>query len=175
MINWKAALIAIGASIALPLSADAVHSDLEVNSGVLESNKMSYFAQRMGHGKRGERGQHLERLIQELDLSPEQSEQVKAIQEESKATAAEIAQQLRSQREEMKSLMASDANAEEIRTQYQTVRSLHQRMGDNRFETMLEIREVLTPEQRAEMTELIEQRQERGRGFRGYKAKFDNL
>ena len=107
----------------------------------------------------------MDKLMEQLDLSPEQSQQVEAIQEESKTTAEEIEPQVRSQREEMKSLMASDASTEEIRSQYQEAQALRQKMGDNRFETMLRIREVLTSEQRAKIAELMEQhRGEKGRG-----------
>jgi len=65
---------------------------------------------------------------------------------------------------EMRSLMASDASSEQLREQHQKIRDLHQQMGDQRFETMLQIREVLTPEQRQQMQQLMEQnRPERGR------------
>lgn len=161
MINWKTGLIATGALIVLPLGSYAIESNPQVNN-IQESSNM-HFAQRMKHGKRG-RGQNIDQLTQQLDLSPEQSQQIEAIQEESRAAADEIEQQMRSQHEEMKSLMASDASTEEIRTQYQEAQALRQRMSDNRFETMLQIREVLTPEQRSEMAELMEQR--RGRNMR---------
>lgn len=157
MINWKTSLIAVGALIAVPLSTYAVQSHQEINS-IQESLDMGHVAQRMKHGKRGRRGQHMDKLIQQLDLSPEQSEQVEAIREESKAAAEDLKEQMRSQHEEMKSLMASDASTEEIRIQYQEGQALRQEIGNNRFETMLEIREVLTPEQRAKIAELIEQR-----------------
>lgn len=153
MINWKTSLIAVGALIALPLSTYAVQSHQEVN-GIQESNQMRYFAQRIKHGKRGNK---LDKLLQQVDLTPEQSQQVKAIKEESKTVAKELKQQMRSQHEEMKSLMVSDASTEEIRIQYQEGQSLRQEMGNNRFETMLRIRGVLTSEQRAEIAELIEQ------------------
>lgn len=48
------------------------------------------------------------------------------------------------------------------------MQNLHQELGNNLFETMLEIREVLTPEQRTQMAELIEQR--RGSKFNHYNS-----
>ncbi|MGD1921676.1 MAG: Spy/CpxP family protein refolding chaperone [Pleurocapsa sp.] len=156
MINWKSLVIAI-ALVTLPLGAYAVQSHLETGNelnSIQESTNMRHFAQRNEHGKRG-RG--LDKLMQQLDLTPEQSQQIEAIQEDSREIAEDLKEQMRSQREEMKSLMASDADAGELRTQHQEAQSLHQQASNNRFETMLSIREVLTPEQRAEMAELVEQ------------------
>ena len=123
----------------------------------------SYLAQGVKHGKRGDRGQRLEKLMEKLDLTPEQSAQVEAIQTESRQTAENLKEQMRSQHENMKSLMTSDASAEEIRIQYQEGQQMRQQLSNNRFETMLRIREVLTTEQRAELAELMEQH--RGRKF----------
>ena len=158
MINWKTSLIAVGALIALPLSTYAIQFDGEVNhnNSIQESGDMN-FARRIKHGRKGNRGSNIDRLMQNIDLSDEQSQQIKAIEEESKATADEIKQQMRLQHEQMKDLMASDASVEEIRSQYQEAQGLRQQMSDNRFETMLEIREVLTPEQRSQIAELMEQ------------------
>lgn len=163
MIKWKSLVVA-SALVILPISAYAVQSHQEVGNelnNIQESTNVRHFAQRNDEngkrGGRGGRGQKLDKLMQELDLTPEQSQQVEAIQEESKEIAEDLKEQMRSQREEMKSLMASDADAEEIRAQYQEAQSLRQELGNNRFETMLRVREVLTSEQRAEMAELIEQ------------------
>ena len=160
MINWKTSLIAVGALIALPLSTYAIQFDGEVNNSIQESGDMN-FAQRRKHGRKGNRGSNIDRLMQNIDLSDEQSQQIEAIEEESKAATDEIKQQVRSQHEEMRALMASDASVEEIRSQYQEAQALRQQMSDNRFETMLEIREVLTLEQRSQIAELMEQ--DRGR------------
>ena len=165
MINWKSLVVA-SALITLPLGAYAIQSHQGVSNelnNIQESTNVRHFAQRIKHGKRGGKGEKLNKLMQKLDLSPEQSEQVEAIQEESRTIAEDLEQQMRSQREEMKSLMISDASADEIRTQHQEAQSLHQELGNNRFETMLRIREVLTSEQRAEIAEL--KSQHRGRHF----------
>ena len=69
----------------------------------------------------------------------------------------------------MRSLLANDASEEQLRQQHQNIQGLRQQLGNNRFETMLQVREILTPEQRTQMAELIEQK----RGRRGY-PDFDN-
>ena len=64
----------------------------------------------------------------------------------------------------MRSLLASNASEEQLRKQHQNIQGLRQQLGNNRFETMLQVREILTPEQRTQMAELMEQK----RGRRGY-------
>ena len=58
----------------------------------------------------------------------------------------------------MRSLLASDVDPEQLRQQHQQLQDLRQQASDRCFTTMLEIREVLTPEQRIEWAELIRQR-----------------
>jgi Spy/CpxP family protein refolding chaperone len=68
----------------------------------------------------------------------------------------------------MRSLLAENANPDELRQQHQQIQTLHQQLGNQRFETMLQVREILTPEQRSQMAELIQQH----RGRRGFGARF---
>ncbi len=106
MINWKT-LVITSALVTLPLGAYAVQSHQENN--IQESTNMRHFAQRNNQGKRGGKSQKFDKLMQQLNLTPEQSQQVEAIQEESREIAEDLEQQMRSQREDMKSLMTSDA------------------------------------------------------------------
>lgn len=148
-------IAAIVALTFLPLSAYAAQNHVGINSAP-DSSDMGNLAQRVKHGKRGHRGHKIDKLIQKLDLTPEQSTQVNTIQEESKQTAETLKQQMRSQHEKMKSLLVSEANEAEIRTQYQETQKLHQQLSNNRFETILKLREVLSTEQKAKLTELME-------------------
>jgi len=45
-----------------------------------------------------------------------------------------------------------------LRQQHQEVQGLRNQLDNQRFETMLETRQVLTPEQRTKMAELMEKR-----------------
>jgi len=73
---------------------------------------------------------------------------------------------MQAEKQEMRSLLQSDASTAVLTEQHQKLQALRQQKGDNRFETMLQVREILTPEQRAKMAELISQKAER-RGQRG--------
>ncbi len=159
--NWTTIVVASALSF-LPVSAYAAGFPQEVN--IQEQNNMRQMAQ-VRHGRNWHRGQKMERLLQQLDLTPEQSQQIEAIQADSETTAQELRQQIQTQHQQMRSLMTSDATTDELRAQYQQAQDLHQQMGNNRFETMLQIREVLTPEQRAEIAELMEQHRGRKGAF----------
>ncbi|MEM7594522.1 MAG: Spy/CpxP family protein refolding chaperone [Cyanobacteria bacterium P01_A01_bin.83] len=157
MTNWKTLAIS-GILVILPVSVYAAKAQSNINQ--IQSTSPMEIAQR-SENARGKRGQRMEKLLQNLDLTDEQSQQVKAIQEQSATTVEDIREQIQAQRQEMQSLFASDANTDEIRSQFQASQQLRQQLSTNRFETMLQIREILTPEQREKAVELMEQRHQR--------------
>lgn len=153
--NWRTFSAVTAAMLIVPWGTYAAKANLEINEdSTIQLSQMK-------HDKRGGRGRGMERIMQQLNLTPEQSEQIKAIKEQSKTQTQALMQQMQTSREEMRSLLASDSSPEQLREQHQAVQNLHQELSTNRFETMLEMREVLTPEQRTQMVELIEQRRDR--------------
>ncbi|HEY9767545.1 MAG TPA: Spy/CpxP family protein refolding chaperone [Coleofasciculaceae cyanobacterium] len=154
--NWRTFSAVTAAMLIVPWGTYVARANPEIS----EENLTMQLSQ-MKHDKRGSRGRGMERLMQQLNLTPEQSEQIKAIKEQSKTETQALMQQMQTSRQEMRSLLASDSSPEQLRDRHQAVQNLHQELGTNRFETMLEIREVLTPEQRTQMAELIEQRREK--------------
>ncbi len=111
----------------------------------------------------------MKKVLEQLNLTPEQSQQIEAIHERFHSDNETLYQEMRTNHQEMRSLLASDASEEQLRQQHQNIQGLRQQLGNNRFETMLQVREILTPEQRTQMAELMEQK----RGRRGY-PDFDN-
>ena len=109
-------------------------------------------------------GEGIKKLTEKLDLTDEQSTQIDAIHEKYRAANEENYQQLQEAREEMRSLLTSDANPDRLRQQHQQMQSLRQQLANSRFEAMLEVREVLTPEQRQKMADMMAQH----RGRRGH-------
>lgn len=67
--------------------------------------------------------------------------------------------------------MIDDTASSEVRRQHQQVQTLRQDLSDLRFESMLKMRNVLTPDQREEFAELMQERR-RDLGFR--RRGFDN-
>lgn len=96
--------------------------------------------------------------VDELNLSAEQTEQIRTIRDQTRTDTTELRQQLRAAHQEMQTLMANDASADQLRNQHQEVQDLMQQLGDEHFDAMLAVRDVLTPEQRAQLTELQQQR-----------------
>ena len=148
--NWRIPAI-IAAITILPLGANAAMAQ---NIG--ENTTMEWSHQNKHAGKRGMRG--IARLVQQLDLTSEQSEQIETIREQSKTENQALFEQLQTNRQQMQSLLTSNADPEQLRNNHQQGQNLRQELDDNRFETLLEVREILTPEQRTQMAELIEQR-----------------
>ena len=151
--NWKTLAVSMGALTILPLSIYATEPHQVKN--IQETDNMGHYSQKARFGKKGDRGQKMGKLLQQLDLTSEQSQQIETIQEQSRSDAQGLKERLQTQHQEMRSLMASDADIEQIREKHQETQELHQQLSGNRFETMLQIREVLTLEQRSKMAELM--------------------
>ena len=154
--NWKTVSAIAVTMLILPLGINAVEAQSQDSQ---DTTNMEWSGHHKHAGKRGMSG--ITKLIEQLDLTSEQSEQIEAISERAKTENEALFEQLQTNRQEMQSLLASDASPEELRANHQQVQNLQQELGNNRFETMLEIREILTPEQRTQMAELMEQRKDR--------------
>ena len=114
-----------------------------------------WLAQRGPGGGRG-RG---ERWLQQLNLSPQQQQQLSAIRQKYRGQMEPLRQQLRANQNELRQLMASDsANAASIRAKHDQIASLRQQLDQLRFESMLESREILSPEQRQQLAQLMNAR-----------------
>lgn len=155
----KLSLIAISAILlALPLNSYAAEIRTQDNTQIPTTIQL---AQNPGDFKRN-RGNRMEKLIQELDLTAEQAQEVREIQERSQAENEALYQQIPTLKQELQSLWASEADSQQIQQQQQQLQAIRQQIGQNRWEDLLEIRELLTPEQRSQMAELMAQRHRRG-------------
>ncbi|NJK28168.1 MAG: Spy/CpxP family protein refolding chaperone [Coleofasciculaceae cyanobacterium SM2_3_26] len=144
-------------------------ADMELNAG---SGRESAIAQGMpGEGRPPEPGEFRGegRLIEELDLTDDQVQQLQAIREANQPQMQQLREELQTEKDKLRDMMAGTASEQELRTQHQRVQALHEEMGNLHFENMLAMRQVLTPEQRTRLAELMEQRRDRrseGRGDR---------
>lgn len=117
-----------------------------------------------------EPGGRMGRVLEQLNLTSEQQQQIDNIREQRKASSENLREQFQAAREEMRSLQASNASAAQLRQQRQEMEQIKEQLEDQRFEAMLEIREILTPEQRAQLAEIRPEGQRQGRGFRGNRS-----
>jgi Spy/CpxP family protein refolding chaperone len=96
--------------------------------------------------------------MQELNLTQDQQQKLKVIYSQYNDQISQRKQALRQATKEFKSLMASNASADQVRTKHQQVQGLRQQLEAVSFESMLAMREVLTPAQRSQFAQLMEQR-----------------
>jgi len=100
-------------------------------------------------------------LPPELGLSAAQTQQIAAIHKENKPNVDKILEQLRQNHQEMQALLAGDATPEQLQQKHQQIQNLHQKMSEQHFTTMLKVHDVLTPQQRTRLAQLMQQHQER--------------
>ena len=117
-------------------------------------------------GPRGRRQERMRQVFQQLDLTSEQSQKIRDLRQQRRQAKQDLRQQRQAAHEQMRTLMAGNASDSELRQQYQQIQRLRQQMADQRFETMLQIRAELTPEQRAKMAQLKPQFGHHRRRFR---------
>ena len=174
MMMWRTISTIAAISLILPLDAYAAQLNPNTNNSFGQSTPTTsqLIAQNPDHrpfeyARKG-RGDRMTRLLEQLDLTPEQSEQIETIRQQSQADTETLRQEFQQAHAQMRSLLAGNANSDELRQQHQQIQTLHQQLGNQRFETMLQVREILTPEQRSQMAELIQQH----RGRRNFGDRF---
>jgi Spy/CpxP family protein refolding chaperone len=75
-----------------------------------------------------------------------------------------IQEQMRVEREKMSMMMRNNESQNNLRSQHQKISALQQKMNNLRFESMLETRELLTPEQRQQFSAMMGEKRGNGRG-----------
>jgi Spy/CpxP family protein refolding chaperone len=98
-----------------------------------------------------------ERLLEKLNLTAEQKEKIQQIQQKYQPELTQMRDNLRSERDELREMMSSNESTNNLRSQHQKIVDLDQQLHNLNFESMLEMREVLTPEQRQEFVTVMEQ------------------
>ena len=110
--------------------------------------------------------QRMPRWIGQLNLTPQQAQRMQNIQNQYKGRMEQSVRAMRQAQIELRDLMASDAASNVIRQKHRQVENLRQEVSNLRFESLLEMREVLTPAQRRQFAQNMEnQRQNFPRRF----------
>lgn len=155
------------AFLTLPLTIAAVFAEpipqSPCSSNFCESHLL---AEGRGGGRQG-RGGGPDKLMEQLNLNQTQVQQLKAIRQKYSGQMEPLKQQIRAKADELSQLMEGTASNDVIRTKHQEMLTLREKMGNLRFESMLEMRDILTPEQRREFGQLMQQRRQRMGGNRG--------
>lgn len=110
----------------------------------------------------GQRGDGLP-MLKSLNLTNQQQAQLKAIRDQYEPQRQTLEEQLRTGHDKMRDLMTGNASDEEIRAQHRQMQQLQSQMADQRLESMLAMRKVLTPEQRSQLGQMMDDRRDQMR------------
>ena len=163
----------ITAAIALTIGGSLLiaKSPASANLSPLESSQNPSLAQATGQPpNRKFRPSRFDggRLMEQLNLNQGQKQQISAIRQKYQGQMQQLWEEMRSKRQKLEEMMAGTATEADIRRQHQQIAQLDQKMDNLRFESMLETRKVLTPEQRRQFAQLMQQQREQFRErFRG--------
>ncbi len=110
---------------------------------------------------------HFKRMMKKLELTAEQKEKMKELRKNNPDMKAKRAE-MREVRKKFKEALGSDASKVELTKLHNELQSKKTEIAKIRFEKMLSIREILTPEQRKLFQEM---RQKRGKKNHRWKHK----
>jgi len=96
---------------------------------------------RGGHG-------HGDYMFKKLDLTKEQKEKLADLRKNQKGDIKETVKKMRSLREKAKTAFEGTASDSELKAIHQEMKTLRSEIEDQRFQRILAIRSILTPEQR---------------------------
>ncbi|MDY0330143.1 MAG: Spy/CpxP family protein refolding chaperone [Thiomonas sp.] len=115
---------------------------------------------KMGHYGPGERG--IERMLSQVDVSPEQREKMRALQKQSWEKARPEMEQMRElMQQRMKLLAAPQIDRGALEALRDKQMALANQLSRNRTQTQYEMAQILSPEQRAKLYTLMENRMKR--------------
>jgi periplasmic protein CpxP/Spy len=99
-------------------------------------------------------------LVKELNLSRDQIQRLQQLRKNAQGQNKERRQALQAAKQELNQLIQGTGNSDQIRQKRQQVQSLQREIADTNFENTLAIREILTPEQRIKLQQIVEQRRQ---------------
>lgn len=148
----------LGTTMALTLAANLVST-----APVLSYPQDGLFIAQTSSPQRPESRPHRvdnsrERLIEQLNLSDDQKSKVAAIRQKYRGQMQKLRETMRSNEQELNSLLSNNASDRDIRAKHQQISRNRQEMSNLQFESFLEIRQVLTPAQRTEFSQLMRER-----------------
>lgn len=100
-------------------------------------------------------------LFDKLNLSADQKQKMQAVRDRYKDQVSQRMQAVRQARQELETMMSSPtANVSQMRDKHRQIMGLRQQLEEVQFESTLAMREVLTPEQRTQLSQLMQQRRQ---------------
>ena len=104
-----------------------------------------------------------EGLIEQLNLTDDQKSKVAAIRQKYRGQIRKLQETIINNEQELNSLLSNNASDRDIRAKHQQISRNRQEISNLQFESFLEIRQVLTPAQRTEFSQLMQERRANSR------------
>jgi Spy/CpxP family protein refolding chaperone len=105
-------------------------------------------------------------MVEKLKLTDDQVKSLKALHEKHRSSMEADRKALRANRDALRDAMEKDTPEKDLRKLFEAVRKTEGELSEKRFAHILEVRKVLTPEQRKEFRDAMDERFEKG-GPRG--------
>lgn len=99
-------------------------------------------------------------MFEKLNLSADQKQKMQAVRDRYKDQIQGRMQAVRQARQELQAMMAGTENSSQMREKNRQIMGLRQQLEEVKFESMLAMLEVLRPEQRSQLAQLMQQRRE---------------
>jgi len=112
------------------------------------------------------------KVLKQLNLTPEQLQKLKAVRDRDQTQMRELGQKLRQANKELQDLLAGTEGSDVIRAKHKQVMELQQELQNKHFERMLAMRDILTPQQRSQLKEIMQKNRDRMR--EGMKDRMQN-
>jgi Spy/CpxP family protein refolding chaperone len=101
------------------------------------------------------------RALGQLGLTVEQKSKLAELRKSQKANFGALREKSKVARREFQAKLQSDASDEDLRTAHASLQSVMKELGEARFERVLAIRKILTPEQRTKFKAMQKERMEK--------------
>ena len=112
------------------------------------------------------------KVLKQLNLTPEQLQKLKAVRDRDQTQMRELGQKLRQVNKELQDLLAGTEGSDVIRAKHTQVMELKQELQNKHFERMLAMRDILTPQQRSQLKDIMQKSRDRMR--EGMKDRMQN-
>jgi len=99
-----------------------------------------------------------DRLMERLNLTAEQQKQMESIRNKYQPQMTSLREQITVERDKMSTMLKNNDSQNNLRSQHQKISTMQEKMNNLRFESMLETREILTPQQRQQFSENMDGR-----------------
>jgi periplasmic protein CpxP/Spy len=162
----RSLLLAGAASVLIPVGGVVLTQSVLHTTAIAQSTPSTGDQNAPARGDRGKGGWGV-KWQEQLNLSADQKAQIQQIRDQERTSSQSLRQQMKAAFEKQQSLMTGNASDDQLRQQHREVQALRQQAEDRRFDTMLKIRQVLTPEQRTKAAQLMKDHHGRRHGGRG--------